>query len=321
MQSNLEPCVSNDKKSSISRLVYNIKKYKALLLFMVPAFLVILINNYFPMFGVIMAFKRLDYSKGLLKSPFVGLQNFKFLFSTSDALRITRNTLAFNIFFIISGVVVAVLIAIVLNEVKNRIASKVYQTIIILPYFMSFVVIGFIVFAFLNPEYGFINRTILKALGTEEVLWYAEPKYWVFIIPLVNLWVYSGMNSVIYLASITGIDSEMYEAAYVDGASKWQQIKSITLPMLFPVMIVLTLLSLGNIFKGNFNLFYQVPMDSPALYPVTDVIDTYVYRAIQKVGDLSMSSAAGLYQSVVGFVTVYTTNMIVKRIDPEKSLF
>ncbi len=321
MQNSMKIAIPNTKKSPMSKLIRNFKKYKALLLLMLPGFIVILINNYFPMFGVIMAFKRLDYSKGLFKSPFVGLENFKFLFSTSDAFRITRNTLAFNLVFIVFGIIIAVIIAVALNEIKNRLASKIYQTIIILPYFMSFVVIGFIVFAFLNPEYGFVNKTVLKAFGMKEILWYAEPKYWTIIIPLVNLWVYSGMNSVIYLASITAIDSEIYEAAYVDGASKWQQIKSITLPLLFPVIIVLTLLNLGNIFKGNFNLFFQVPMDSPALYEVTDVIDTYVYRALQKVGDISMSSAAGLYQSLVGFITVYVTNMIVKKIDPEKSLF
>lgn len=301
--------------------LYNVKKYRALLILMIPGFIVVLINSYLPMFGVVIAFKRLDYSLGLLKSPFVGFDNFKFLFATSDAFKITRNTLAFNVVFIFVGLFISVFLAIALNEVKNRILSKVYQTIVILPYFMSLVVVGYIVYAFLNPEYGYVNKTIFKALGLTEILWYTEPKFWIFIMPIVNFWVYSGFGSIIYLASIAAIDSEMFEAAYVDGATRWQQIKSITIPMLFPVMVVLTLLSLGNIFKGNFNLFFQVPMDSPALYPVTDVIDTYVFRALLYIGDISMSSAAGLYQSVVGFATVYLTNMFVRRIDPSKALF
>lgn len=304
-----------------SGFIENIKKYKALLLLMIPGFIVVFINNYLPMFGVLIAFKRLDYSLGILKSPFVGFQNFKFLFSTEDAFRITRNTLLFNIVFIFVGILISVTIAIILNEIKNRMMSKIYQTVIILPYFMSFVVIGYIVFAFLNPDYGYMNKTVLKLFGKEDILWYSNPNYWILIIPIINFWVYSGMNSVIYLASIAAIDTEMYEAAYVDGATKWDQIKSITIPMLFPVMIVLTLLNLGNIFKGNFNLFYQVPLDSPSLYPVTDVIDTYVYRALLHVGDISMSSAAGLYQSIVGFATVYITNLFVRRIDNTKALF
>lgn len=302
-------------------LIYNIKKYKALLLLMIPGFLVVLINNYFPMFGVLIAFKRLDYSLGILKSPFVGFQNFKFLFSTEDAFRITRNTILYNLVFIFIGLLLSVMIAVALNEIKNRHMSKLFQTVIILPYFMSFVVIGYIVFAFLNPEYGYFNKTILHVFGLKDILWYSEPKYWIFILPIVNFWVYAGFNSIIYLASIAAIDCEMYEAAYVDGATKWQQIKSITVPMLFPVMMVLTLLNLGNIFKGNFNLFFQVPLDSPAVYATTDVIDTYVYRALLHVGDISMSSAAGLYQSVVGFATVYITNMIVRKIDPSNALF
>ncbi len=304
-----------------SALFGNIKRYKALLFLMIPGFIVVFINSYLPMFGVVIAFKRLDYSLGILKSPFVGFKNFKFLFSTEDAFRITRNTLLFNMVFIFVGLLISITIAIILNEIKNRVMSKIYQTIIILPYFMSFVVIGYIVYAFLNPDYGYINKTVLKALGIDSILWYSNPNYWILIMPIVNFWVHSGMNSVIYLASIAAIDSEMYEAAYVDGASKWDQIKSITIPMLFPVMIVLTLLNLGNIFKGNFNMFFQVPLDSPALYPVTDVIDTYVYRALLHVGDISMSSAAGLYQSVVGFATVYITNLIVRRIDESKALF
>lgn len=321
MQGNLNTIIPYSNMSKFEKLIFNIKKYKALLLLMIPGVIVVFINNYLPMFGILIAFKRLDYSLGILKSPFVGLQNFKFLFSTDDAFRITRNTLCFNMVFIFVGLFISVALAIMLNEIKNHSLSKIYQTIIILPYFMSFVVIGYIVFAFLNPEYGYINKTVLKMLGIEEVLWYSEPKYWIFIMPAVNFWVHSGMSSVIYIASISSIDSEMYEAAYVDGATKWQQIKNITIPMLFPVMVVLTLLNLGNIFKGNFNMFYQVPLDSPALYPVTDVIDTYVYRALLHVGDISMSSAAGLYQSIIGFITVYITNSVVRRIDPSKSLF
>lgn len=298
----------------------NIVKYKSLILFTLPGLFVLIVNNYLPMFGVIMAFKRIDNSLGMFKSPFVGLENFKFLFAT-DAFRITRNVVLYNLVFIFVGLVINIAIAIAINELKNRLLSKVYQTIIILPYFLSFVVIGYMVYAFLSPRYGYINGVVLPALGLEGIPWYEEPKYWTFILPIVNFWVYCGMGSIIYLSSIVSIDGALYESAIIDGATKRQQIFHITIPMLVPVMIIMTLLSLGNIFRGNFGLFYQVPLNNPALYDTTDVIDTYVYRALSKMPDIGMVTAASLYQSVVGCILVVATNLFVRKISPQDALF
>ena len=304
----------------ITGIARDVRKYRALLLFVLPGLVVVLINNYLPMVGVIMAFKRIDNALGIFRSPFVGLENFRFLFLT-DAFRITRNTVLYNLVFIFVGLVVELAIAVALNELRSRKLSRVYQTIIILPYFLSFVVIGYIVYAFLGPIYGFVNRSVLPALGRAPVPWYEVPRYWVFILPLVNFWVYSGMGSVIYLASLAGIDATLYEAATIDGANKRLQIVHITLPMLMPVMVVLTLLGLGNIFRGNFGLFYQVPLAHPSLLPTTDVIDTYVYRSLVTMPDFGMVTAASLYQSVVGCVLVVAANLLVRRVSPQDALF
>lgn len=269
-----------------------------------------------------MAFKNVNYSDGILGSPWAGFDNFRFLFRTSDAWQITRNTVLYNIIFILLGIFLAVSVAIALHEVGNRIVSKIYQTVIILPNFISMVVISYIVYAFLNTEYGFVNRLLLTAsLIREPINWYSEPVYWPFILVIVRMWANVGIGSVIYLAAIAGIDIQLYEAATVDGATRWQQIRNITLPMLRPVMVIILILSLGGIIKADFGLFYQVPMNSALLYPATSVIDTYVYRALTTLNDIGISSATAFYQSVVGFFMVVGANWLVKKIDPEQAIF
>ncbi|RAU92599.1 sugar ABC transporter permease [Paenibacillus sp. YN15] len=303
------------------RLGRNVKRDKALLLLLLPGVLYLILNNYLPMFGVVIAFKSIDYSKGILGSDWVGLKNFEFLFQTRDAWIITRNTVLYNTVFIALNLVVAVAFAIALNELRARLAARFYQSVMFLPHFLSMIVVSYLGYSLLSSEFGFINKSVLEPLGFPPVSWYSEAKYWPFILPLVNLWKHVGYYSIVYLAAIIGVDSEYYEAALIDGASKWQQITRITIPLIRPVLVVMILLQIGKIFNSDFGLFYQVPLDSGALFPTTQVIDTYVYRALLNLGDIGMSSAAGLYQALVGFILVLTTNYIVRKVDRENALF
>lgn len=313
----LKPFQTNRISSFFKEIIRN----RILFMMLIPGGVLLIINNYLPMFGIIIAFQEVNYGKGVFRGDWVGLKNFEFFLNTSYAYTITRNTLLYNLAFILLGLVVAVFIAIALNEIKNQKLGKLYQSTFFLPYFMSWIVIGYMVFAFLGNDNGMVN-TLLRSLGMEPVAWYSETACWPYILILVNLWKYSGYSSVIYLAAIANFDTGYYEAAAIDGAGKWQQTTKITLPLLQPLMIILTLLAVGRIFNSDIGLFYTVPMDSGVLYPVTNVIDTYVYRAMTKgIGDISMAAAAGVYQSVVGFVCVVASNLIVKKIDSEKSLF
>lgn len=287
---------------------------------LLPGLAIFIMFSYLPMFGIIIAFKKIDFSKGILGSPFVGLENFRFLFATTDAWRITRNTILYNLLFIFCDVFFAVAISVLMREIWQKTASKLYQTLIILPHFLSMVVVAYLVYGFLNPQYGFINMTLQK-LGFETENWYYEVKYWPFIIPLVHWWKSLGYKSVVYLASIAGIDKELYEAAVIDGAGKWAQAWNITIPQLTSTMIIMFLLALGGIFRADFGLFYQVPMNSTMLYPATDVIDTYVYRALTSMNNIGMSSAASVYQSIVGAITLIAANLIVRKIDSSQALF
>lgn len=307
-------------RSPVQRLLRNIRAYRALLLMLLPGVVVFFLFNYLPMFGVIIAFKKIDYSLGILRSPFVWLDNFRFLFATSDAWRITRNTLIYNLVFIACDVFLAVGIAVLMREIWRPAASKLYQTIIIMPYFLSMVVVAYLAYGFLNPDYGYFNK-LLESLGLNKIQWYYEPKYWPFILPFIHFWKSLGYRSVVYLAAIAGLDKELYEAAVIDGAGKWAQMTRITLPQLIPTMVVMFLLALGNIFRADFGLFYQVTMNSAMLYNVTDVIDTYVYRALIQMNNIGMSSAASVYQSVVGAITVICANLIVRKLDSSQALF
>lgn len=317
----IEAAVGSEASTGLVRRLRKFKRYRVLFLMTIPGALYLLINNYLPMFGSVIAFKNYNAADGFFGSDWVGFKNFQYLFQTRDALVITRNTLLYNSVFIVLNTVVALGLAILLNEVRNKIASRFYQSVVILPHLISSVIVGFLVFAFLSIENGFLNKTILPMLGIDPISWYSEAKYWPYILTFVNLWKNAGYLCVVYLAAIIGIDKEYYEAAELDGASKWHQIRYITIPMITPIITVMTLLAIGRIFYADFGLFYQVPLSAGALQPTTDVIDTYVYRALLNTGDIGMSSAAGMYQSVVGFLLVVLSNYVVRRKSKENALF
>ncbi|MBO5521545.1 MAG: sugar ABC transporter permease [Eubacterium sp.] len=285
-----------------------------------PGLIYLFINNYMPMPGIILAFKNYKAKDGIYGSKWAGFKNFKYLFSTQDAFVITRNTICYNLVFIVVNLVAAVAVAIILSELVGK-QKKFYQSVILLPYLLSAVIISYLVFAFLSPENGFVNNSILKPLGKEGISWYQEKKYWPFILVFVNLWKGIGYNCIIYLSTIIGFDRGLYEAASIDGATKWQQITKITLPLLRPTIIMLTMMAVGRIFYSDFGLFYQVPQNSGALYSVTNTIDTYVYRGLLELGDITMSAAAGVYQSLVGFILVLSANLAVRKFDPDSALF
>lgn len=296
-------------------------KYSPLYFMMIPGVAYLLINNYLPMFGISIAFKNIDYSKGIWNSDWIGFQNFKFLFQSADAFIITRNTILYNLAFIIIGLIVGVGFAIFLNEIRSKAATKTYQSIILLPYLISMVLVSYLVYSMLSIETGFLNKTILPALGVEPISWYNEPKYWPFILVFVNVWKSAGYSCIVYLAAIIGIDPEYYEAARLDGATKWQQIRTITVPLITPIIIMLLILNIGRIFYSDFGLFYQVPMNSGPLYDATSTIDTYVFRGLMQLGDIGMASAAGLYQSIVGFILVIFSNYVVRKLSKDNALF
>ncbi|MBS5521364.1 MAG: sugar ABC transporter permease [Clostridiales bacterium] len=297
------------------------KKYIPVYLMMLPGVVYLFINNYMPMAGLVAAFKQVNYSEGIWNSPWVAFKNFEFLFKTDEAFTITRNTILYNLVFIIVGIVLGVFLAILISEVAHDKARKIYQSAVLVPFLMSIVIVSYIVYAFFSAENGLINNTILPFFGKEAVNWYSEPKYWPFILVFVHTWKGIGYGCLIYLSTINGIDRSLYEAASLDGAGKWKQIVHVTLPSLKGTIIVLTLLNIGKIFYADFGLFYQVPMNSGQLYDVTNVIDTYVYRALLQLGNTGMAAAAGFYQSVVGFVLVMLSNLIVRKLSPENALF
>lgn len=300
-----------------ARIRHNIPLY----LMFLPGAIYLLINNYIPMAGLVIAFKQVNWNKGILKSPWVGFSNFEYLFKTKEAWNITRNTLGYNIIFIILGTVIAIAVAILLNEITSMMLKKTYQTVILLPYLISMVVVSYLVYAMLSSENGFVNLSILRPLGKQEISWYTESKYWPAILIIIYIWKTFGYNCILYYATLVGIDRGYYEAAVIDGASRWQQLRHITLPELVPTIITLTLMSIGKIFYSDFGLFYQVPMDSGPLYDVTNTIDTYVYRGLIRQNNVGMSSAAGFYQSIIGFVLVLLANYAVRRISKENALF
>lgn len=299
----------------------NSKSSLPLLMLTIPGLLYLLINNYIPMVGVIIAFKSQNFAKGIFGGKWVGFDNFAFLFKTKDAWIMTRNTILYNLAFIIIGTICAVIVALLMTELTKKAISKFYQNALILPSVISMVVVSYIAFSFLNSDSGLINKTILKTLGLPAVSWYSEPKYWPFILVLVFLWKTAGYSSIVYMASIAGMDKSIYEAAKIDGAGKLRQIKDITLPLLKPTIIIMVLMSVGRIMNSDFGLFYQVPMNSGALYSTTQTIDTYVYRAMMQLNDTGMAAASGLYQSLVGFILVLIANGIVQKVDPDNSLF
>ena len=293
----------NKTKKGIGRSgPVKILRYWPAYLMLLPGFVYLLINNYIPMAGIVIAFKNFNYQLGMWKSPWTGFSNFEFLFRTSDAWLITRNTLLYNLTFIVLGTVLAILVSVSLNEIRSSAAKKVYQTSVLIPYLISMVIASFLVNGFLNSRTGFLNKGILEPLGMEAVSWYSEPQYWPFILVIVYLWKNLGYQVLLYYAALISIDREYYEAAVIDGAGRWKQFLHITLPGLKTTIITLTLLAVGRIFYSDFGLFYQIPMDSGVLLDVTNTIDLYVYHGLMESNNIGMSSAAGVYQSMVGFV-------------------
>ncbi len=282
---------------------------------------------YVPFFGIVFAFKNYKFAPGkgfiyslFVNSKWVGFRNFEFLFKTPDIGNILRNTLGYNVIFIVIGVTLPVALAIMITEMHSRKLAKTCQTAMFLPHFLSWVVVSYFVFAFLSSDKGLIN-TFLRARGGTGIMWYLEPKYWPFILVFVNTWKTIGYSMVVYMASITGIDRALYESAVIDGASKWQQIKGITLPLLRPIISIMLILNLGHIFSSDFGLFFRVPRDSNSLVNVTQTLDVYVYKALMQQNNFNYSSATGLLQSVCGCITILVANKVVKRIDPESGLF
>ena len=300
--------------------IKKMKRFLPIYLMMIPGFLYLIINNYIPMFGIIVAFKNYNYSLGIFGSKWNGLKTFKFLFKTKDAFTITRNTLVYNAVFIILGNSLGILIAILLNEIRSKMAKKTYQTIILLPFLLSIVIVSYIVYGIFSTEFGIANH-MLTSLGKDRISWYSTPKYWPFILTFINLWKNMGYNTVLYYATLIGIDVSYYEAAVVDGASRWQRIRYITIPSLIPTITIMVLMAISRIFYSDFGLFYQVPLNSGPLIDVTNTIDTYVYRGLRENSNIGMSAAAGLYQSVVGFIMVIAANTLVKRMGNGNELF
>ena len=298
------------------RLIKSIPFY----LLALPGLTYLFINNYMPLPGLVLAFKKYSAKKGIFGSDWKGLDNFRYLFDTPDAWIITRNTILYNVAFIVIGTVLAIFVAIILSELRTKV-KNVYQSVIILPHMISMVIVSYLVFGFLSTENGFINNTIFRLLGKEPIEWYMQKKYWPFILVFVHCWKGVGYSCIIYLSSILGIDRSLYEAAAIDGAGKLKQIFTITLPLLKPTIIMMALLSIGRIFYSDFGLFYQVPQNMGPLLSVTNTIDTYVYRGLLTLGNISLSAAAGFYQSIIGFILVLGSNLLVRRIDPESSLF
>lgn len=303
------------------------KKTLILLSMAAPTAIWLLFLRYLPMGGIVLAFK--DYKvnprnpsfiSNLIHSQWVGLKNFAFLFKTNDAWIMFRNTICYNVVFIILGVIIPVTLAIMMNEVTKKFVAKTYQTLMFFPYFLSWVVVSYFLNAFLDAQYGMLPAA-QRAAGEAVTSWYTTKGPWPYIIVFANLWKNVGYTTVLYLAAITGIDATLYEAAAIDGATKWEQVRYVTLPHLRTIISILFIMNVGKIFNADFGLFYNVPMQNGALFSVTQVIDTYVYRAFMVTGDISLSSAAGLLQNVLGFICILGANTIVKKIDDESSLF
>lgn len=292
---------------------------RELTLLALPSILYIFLFSYVTMFGVIIAFKNYRYDKGILGSDWVGFSNFEFFFISEKAFIVTRNTILYSLWFWVVTTLGALLVAILLNEVSRK-WSKYYQTIMFLPTFVSWVVVMFLAQMFLSHDFGFLNR-FFETVGLERVRWYLEPAYWPLILTLAHLWKAIGFSALVYYAGIVAIDPSYYEAARMDGATRFQMARKITIPMLAPLIIILMIMAIGNMFRGDFGLHFFVSNNAPLLYNTTDIIDTFVYRALSVSGDIPMATAVGLYQSLVGLLLVVGANYTVRRISEENSLW
>ena len=308
------------KKKRINKRI--IKENLQLGALTLPVVVLLGVFSYFPMFGIILAFKNYKVTKGIFGSEWMDplFKNFEFFLKSQDAFRVTRNTILLNFLFIFAGTACAVVFAILMYEIKKALHVKVYQTLSILPSFLSWVAVSYIVYGFLDGEKGLLNQAI-RLFGGENVAWYTTPEFWPAILTIVVVWHAVGLKSIMYYASLMGIDKELFEAAEMDGANKLQRIIHISLPHLVPIVTIMVILDIGKIFRADFGLFYNVTRNVGVLYPTTDVIDTYVFRALMENGNIGMSSAASVIQSVVCFVTLVTVNAIVKKVSPENALF
>lgn len=295
-------------------------KYRVLLLMCTPAILFFFIFSYLPMPGVYIAFTNFSYAKGIFASPFIGLQNFKFLFTSGQIGMLTRNTILFNVAFILAGNFMQIFLAILINELRLKWFKKYSQTIMFLPYFISAVIVGLMAYNLFNYEFGFVNNAI-EAIGGTAKKFYSDPNFWPPAIVMIHIWQSTGYGSIVYFAAIMGTDFEIIEAARVDGANAFQKIRYIILPSLKPTIIILLLFSMGGILRGNFGLFWNVIGSNSLLFKTTDIIETYVYRSMLLNFNFTTASAVGLYQSVFGFILVMTVNWIVRKIDSDYALF
>ncbi len=307
--------VEKPKKSKKARSLNYISNIQ-LIIMALPGVLIVFIFAYIPMQGAIMAFQDFSIDKGIFGSTFIGLKNFEFLFAT-DAFRITSNTLVLNSLFILVGLVTSLIISLLMYEMSKFV--RLYQTIYFIPYFLSWVVVGFVFYAFFSVDSGILNN-IIKSIGLEPINWYSEPKYWTFILPIVNTWKVAGFFSIIYYAGLMGIDNSYFEAADIDGASKLQKIRYISLPSIAPIITVMLLMQIGKIFNSDIGLYLNLTRQIGELFPTTDVIDTYVFRGLTNLGDVGMTTAASFYQSITGLVLVVTTNFIIRKASPDNAL-
>jgi putative aldouronate transport system permease protein len=327
---NVNVALSNNKADSVvikknkKTFLSDVKQNFYLYLLVLPGILYFVIFKYLPMVGVVVAFQDFNTMKGIFRSEFVGLKNFEYFFTSKEWLVVTWNTVYLNILFLFSGLFFSILIAIVLSEINSKYFKKVTQSLAILPNFISWTLVSMFVFALLSTDIGFVN-SVLKAFGFiqegQEISFYSNPDLWVAILVVLKIWKGAGFGSVIYLAAIAGIGQEMYEAAKIDGASRMQCITKITLPQLRTTVVLLTLFGIGDIFQGDLGMIYAIVGDNPNLYETTDVIDTYVFRMLRQMNDISMSTAIGLYQSFVGLVIVYVTNYLAKKYDSDSAIF
>jgi putative aldouronate transport system permease protein len=307
-------------RSSGASFWKSMRHSKVLLLMCLPAILFFLVFAYGPMPGAYIAFTNFNYRDGIFGSPFVGLRNFEFLVKSGQLWLLTKNTVLYNVAFIVIGNVLQIALALMLNEIRSKYFKKVSQTLMFLPYFVSVVLIGVIAFNLLNYDTGALNALIIST-GGNPVKIYSEAGLWPFIIVIAHLWQSTGYGSIVYFAAIMGLDTSMFEAAAIDGASAWQRIRYIILPSLKPTFVILLLFSLGGIMRGNFGLFWNLVGNNAQLFQTTDIIETSVYRMLTSQNNFTTSTAVGLYQSLFGFALVMTVNWIVRRINSDYALF
>jgi putative aldouronate transport system permease protein len=312
--------VRNKKQKKAHSLVQEIKKNWVLYTMFVPIAVFFIIFSYIPMTGVIMAFKEFNYKDGIFMSPWNGLENFQYFFQSGKAWLVTKNTILYNLVFLGAYTFFSILVAVLISETYNKFFKKTAQTFMFLPYFISWVTVSAFVYNFLNYEFGIVN-VFLRNIGLEAIDIYSTSSYWYLLLPLLYIWKWVGFGSVLYLAAIVGIDQEIYEAATIDGATRFQKIMRITLPLLKPTVVVLVLLGLGRIMRGEFDMFYQLIGNNGALMNATDIIDTLVFRSLMGTQDFGMASSVGLYQSVLTLIIVLFANYLVRRYDKDNALF